>query len=465
MRSANRGWRSARAFPRPGAAAGTTPAPADRPATAAIVSRAWARPRVGFTLIALTFYLWIVHSYKLPLGDVAVAALLASIVMRGNRLELPAPLAIFGLLAVWSATGLFVTENPAVTWKWVMDLVKLGVVFFCIVNVTRSAGELRLVTIAWLAIFALYPVRGAYYNQYICGCTEFGRVAWNFVFNNPNDLAALSFLPLGLSAALAIVERAKLWRYLAFAGTAVLSLMVFLTQSRGALLAIIASAIAIPLSSRRRTRDLAIVAALGAIVAIAAPKSVWDRLGGLANVSVEGGMKDVDPEGSAEARWKTWQIAGRVIASAPFTGVGVGMYPIHHARLARDANEQYTVRGARDAHSTYLRIAAETGYPGLAIFLSIWGAAFWYVRKVRRKLKPLRPREHRALFFLELSMLAYLLASVFGTYGMFVYTYLHIGMVWLFARVLSQEPWYVPPELAMRSAAAVPPSPRRGALR
>jgi O-antigen ligase len=180
------------------------------------------------------------------------------------------------------------------------------------------------------------------------------------------------------------------------------------------------------------------------VAAVFAPKDVWDRLAGLSNFSVESGMKGVDPEGSAASRWTIWRVAATTVRENPLLGVGVGMMPYHHRNVALNQNLNFNVWGARDTHSTYLRIAAETGIPGLLIYLAVWIALFRHVRRVRRKLRHVRHGEHQLLLFIELSMMAFAVAAIFGTYGSLAFTYLMVGVSWLTATILEKQPWYVP---------------------
>lgn len=401
--------------------------------------------RIGLGLVALVFYLWIIHSYKLPAGDIAVAGLGIGVLLRGGAIRIPTPLKILGVLILWASTGLAVTTSSAITMEALVGLIKLWVIAFCITNLIRTASELRFLIIAWLAIYALYPIRGALFNQYICQCTEFGRVAWNFVFENPNDLAAITLFPLGMAAGIGYVERVKIWRLAGLIGVGVLALTIMLTQSRGAMLAIGVSALLLPLSSNKKGRDLVLLILLVGVAALVAPRGVWQRLAGLTNLSVQSGMKDVDPEGSAESRWQLWQIAFSTIKQNPVTGVGAGMMPTTNRWEALRRKEGWGVRGTRDTHSTYLRLAAEMGIPGLAIFLAMWASLLVHVRRSRKKIRHLRPKEHQLLLFMELAIISFLVASIFGTYFLIQFSYLTIAVAWLAATILADEPWYVPP--------------------
>jgi len=416
--------------------------------------------RLGLGLAALAFYLWVIHSYKLPAGDMAVLALGLGVLARGGKIRLPGQLMVFGIFILWATFGLAVSANVGTSTDALMDLVKLWIISFLIVNVVRTPAELRFMTIVWLGVFALYPIRGALFNQFICRCTEGGRVAWNFIFENPNDLATLCLFPMAAAAGIASVERNRFFRLAGMAGVGVLALVIMLTQSRGAMLALGVAVILLPLTSRRRMRDILVLSiALGG-AALVAPKGVWQRLAGLTNASVDEGMQGVDEEGSAAARWQIWEIAGAVIRDNPLTGVGIGMMPETNRWAANRLGLQWSVGGLRDTHSTYLRTAAETGIIGLALYLAMWGFAMAALSRARKAIRTVRPREHQFLTFLHLSVIAFLVASIFGTYSSLSFTYLMLAYLWLASDILSRHPWYVPAKMAAREV-TFPPSPGR----
>ena len=420
---------------------------------------------MGLGLAGLAFYLWIIHSYKLPAGDIAVLALALGTLTRGAQIRFPPHILMFAAFIAWAGLSISVSDNPTTSIDAVVDLLKLWVISFCIINVVRTPAELRFLTIAWLALFALYPIRGALHTQFICGCPHMGRASWNFVFSNPNDLAALCLIPMSAAGGIATLERNKLFRWAAALGVGVIALVIMLTQSRGAMLALGVGVVLLPVFSRRRARDVLAIAVLVGAGALLAPKGVWERLSGLSNASVEGGMAGVDEEGSAEARWQIWQIALAELRNHPVTGIGIGMMPEVHRQTALREGLGWEVRGSRDTHSTYLKIAAETGYPGLVLYLMIWLFVFAKLRRASAAARS-RQQEQRFLSILQLGALSYLTASIFGTYGSLAFTYLFVSFLWLAADILQRSPWYVPEKLA----AAGPPVPamplaraRRGA--
>ena len=70
-------------------------------------------------------------------------------------------------------------------------------------------------------------------------------------------------------------------------------------------------------------------------------------------------------------------------------------------------------RGFRDTHSTYLNVAAETGIPGLILFLAMIAVVAAGAELTRRRAAG--TARARQLFALELGLLAFLMHGIFGS--------------------------------------------------
>lgn len=383
---------------------------------------------LGYTLAVIT--------YALPIGEASIIIAIIGILLAPDRIRVPRFLVIFGLFLGWGALGITSAIDPGVTGIAIMDALKLWAIAFVAVNVIRTPPHLRVYIVFFIALFAMYPARGAIFN-YVLGYDTFGRAIWNHIYSNPNDLAALCFLPLSIAFGLLATERKGLFRWGAIASVVVLPVLMFLTQSRGTFLALVILALVVLSIQRKKMRSLVVIG-LVAIAAISVvPGSAWKRFAGLTALSSVETVAQADEEGSADQRFKIWRTALIVIQSNPVRGVGLGGYGLAQERYA------YRVPGApierRDAHSTYLRVAAETGLPGLAIFFGILVTAFTRSRSVRRKADLWAPRQAKLLFFLEMGLAGYLLAGVFGSYGMLAFFYLHIAILFAAAEVVEAQ--------------------------
>jgi O-antigen ligase len=292
----------------------------------------------------------------------------------------------------------------------------------------------------FLACFAFWPARAGILAYFIYGGSGFGgRTAWKGLFGNPNDLAAISLLPLSMCIGLFFSARNRALQLASFAGVGVLSMVVVLTQSRGALVAMLVFALASLLTTRGKQRIRLAVAF--AVVSAAAvpfiPQSAWERYAGLLKI---GGSKTdltaAGDQGSADQRFEIWKVARRITGEHLLTGVGFGAYKLEHRLVAMRPEFRPTARGGRDPHSTYFAVAAETGLPGLVSFFGVFAAAVLFAERVRRAARQARPDDAMLLLYLQLGLLAYFVAGIWGSYEKVPITYVHAAVLWAFASVV-----------------------------
>jgi putative inorganic carbon (hco3(-)) transporter len=186
-----------------------------------------------------------------------------------------------------------------------------------------------------------------------------------------------------------------------------------LTQSRGAMLALAGGILYYAIHTKRKVRTLVMIGALCATAVAATPSGVWDRVAGLSNL-VSGDMSKVDQEGSAAGRSTLMHLAWKIAMNHPVVGIGIGAYSLENARMAQgDPSVGRDERGERDAHSTYIRAAAETGLTGGICVLLTVVTSIAFCRATRKKVLEQDPdgRAAMALLALEASMVAYALGA------------------------------------------------------
>ncbi len=393
-------------------------------------------PTLAF--VGLAIYLWVVHSYKLPIGAVGIGLGLLGLVFQPHRLRIPAPLVWFGVFILWAFLTAPLAQSPDLTREALTSYSKVWLIFLVACNVSHDRRGLYVLIITWLAFYALYPVRGTFFN-FLIGHQYWGRYAWNFSFENPNDLAALTLPIFAMAVAVFQGEREKRWiRLSALAGIIVLPSLVFLTQSRGGILAMFTMGMLILVLYRKRARAIAFASLVVGVVALLAPPEVWTRLEGLTNASTSGGMAEVDEEGSAAGRWEIWRIAGAIISDHPVTGVGLGGYPAAHAGYARQAGALVQARGFKDTHSLYLNAAAETGFVGLAILCTMFISALSFGLRTARRLDRVDPIAARQARTLVIGLVALLQAGIFATLHRVAFVYLYLAVLVSAAMILAE---------------------------
>lgn len=396
----------------------------------------WSLAYLGFLL-----YLAGATTQRFAVGDVAVATALVGLLFEKKHRVPPTILWLLVLLA-WSCVGL--ATSP---YRWAIAdplqvSLKLTIILFAAVNSVRTRSQIRFFMIFWLACYAIYPVRGAYLNYFVIHNTWFGRAIWNQTYSNPNDLAAITLLLFSVAAALVVSEPKGWFRRAALIGLPILALLIFLTQSRAGIIGFAALGVfALPAVSKAgaRLRSFAMLGLLAGVVLMFAPSSVWQRMGALRNATDTSNLRAVDREGSAEQRWEIWKTAARIIHDHPVFGVGLGAYPAANQEYAPVAAGSEIQLGARDTHSTYLNVLAELGVPGLVIFIALIAATVRRAESVRRRCKRRFPRAAQQLYMVELGLLGFLVAGIWGSYARIAMLYVHLALIFVLAERLNRE--------------------------
>ena len=389
---------------------------------------------------AFLLYVFVITTYRLNLGTIAMSVALVTLPLERTSLRLP-PLALMALAFLgWGFVGWGSSDYPVIVWDRLIEFAKICGVVLVAVNVLTTRARLRLFLLAYLAYFAFYPVRGAFFNYFLYNGTMAGRAVWNYAYANPNDLAGVCLLFVALAAGVLVSERARWIRFAAFAGIVLLPFLIILTQSRGAFVALLAFALIALKGQWRRGRVLALAAGVAVVVFFAAPDEVWDRLGTIQKVATQqDGAASIADEGSAEQRLEIWKVARAIIADEPVTGVGLGAYAEVHSRYALRPIFNPTAQGKRDTHSTYLKIFAETGIVGLIVFVGLVGFTLYDAERTRRRKLAIDPPGAKQLYYMELGMIGYLVAGIWGSYGELVPTYLFLSLIYAATRILKQQ--------------------------
>jgi probable O-glycosylation ligase (exosortase A-associated) len=195
------------------------------------------------------------------------------------------------------------------------------------------------------------------------------------------------------------------------------------SQSRGALLGLVAMGALLWLKSRNKifTAILGIVAI--ALVLSVMPQQWYDRMNS---------MKNYETDRSAVGRINAWKMAFNMAKDRPLGGGLDSFHDYTFALYAPDPNDVH------DAHSIYFEVLGEHGFVGLGLFLMLglmtWRTASWVIGRARRD------REKRWIADLaamvQVSLVGYATAGAFLGLAYFDYYYTLIVLVVLCKVVL-----------------------------
>ena len=371
----------------------------------------------SIAFIAFLVYVFVVVSFRVPIGTAAMATALITMTLEAKQLRIPAAARWAIGLWVWALIGWPVSDYRDLVEKGLLDFAKVCAVLLVAINVISTRNRLRVVLLVLLGTFALYPVRGALFSYFIYGGNIMGRAAWNFIYLNPNDLAGFCLLMFSLVAGVLVTERAKWMRLGAAAGMLVLPFVVVLTGSRAGFIALSVFVLVAFGKHVLEIKKLLTLAAVAVVIVFFIPDNLWRRIGTIADVGHASARATAEDESSTAQRLEIWKVAATVTLEHPVVGVGFGAYPAAHSEYAQRPEFDPTARGARDAHSTYLRLAAELGWIGLLIFCAMVFATVHDAERSRRLAKHTQPRLAKQLLYMELGLGAYLVRRDLGFLG------------------------------------------------
>jgi O-antigen ligase len=297
---------------------------------------------------------------------------------------------VLGIFVMWAGVSILWAEDPTLVDTPLMRYALNLILFLIVFTAVRTPKHFVWVAGAYVlggTAAATYgiarpPADTAYYDV--------SRVAGTL--GDPNELAAVLVPAIVLAGALVVVlKRAPLLRML-FAGAAVLCAGgVFLSLSRGGLVALgVAMLASVLVAGRWRAQALVLVVAA--------------TLGGLfyfGFVASEDAVNRVTQVEGGTGRSDLWNIGLRMVEDKPVTGVGLGNFETSSIHYLLEPGvvrrDEFIVDHPKVAHNTYLHVVSELGVVGGVLFLSVLGFALMCVIRAARKFARLNERSMELL--------------------------------------------------------------------
>jgi O-antigen ligase len=348
--------------------------------------------RAGATdaLVAGLIALGVISLWRSPEAHAAVARPLDWLrsVWRAEPQAVALLAALLAYLAVIMLTvTVALTRSPVIkeTLKW-GEVLAVVVTAWLFIRTERQA-----LLVAWGAIVAGLAEALLGCAQYVLATGLLGPGGANIrvfgTFDQPNPFGGYLNLSLPIALALTLFGRDPRMRWVAGGASALMLFALYLSDSRGALLGLVAALVVLAAVGWRVERQAFIALLIGApLVAIAwfthlIPARIEEKL--LAqfrvnDVSLTAQLNDANY--STIERLAHWVAGLRMFRAHPLLGVGAGNYDA--------AYQTYKVPGWDEslthAHNYYINVAAETGALGLLAFLAVVGVALWAAWRATR---------------------------------------------------------------------------------
>jgi len=185
-----------------------------------------------------------------------------------------------------------------------------------------------------------------------------GRLVISGMKANPNWLGRILILPLALAIAGLVGGRGMMQRALAVGCAASIGLGIFISMSRGAVIALITMLLVLLYRMRARWHIVAIMVLL-VMVTTLVPEQFYERM----NAVISG------EDATGAGRTVIWWTALQGIERSGILGVGLNNFERFH-------------EAGYSGHNIYLTALIEFGFPGLAMMLAAIASALLAVRRV-----------------------------------------------------------------------------------
>jgi O-antigen ligase len=334
---------------------------------------------------------------------------------------------------IWAVASALWASDPHVAFSSALRIAQGPLLVVIIAGFVTSERDLRLILYTFIAGGTLSAVAG------MAGVTHSDNPnvpasRLSSGIGDPNYLAAVLIPAIALAFFMTLNTRDRLERAALIGAASLCLIAVFLTESRGGIIALavmIVGSIAYGGIARRHVITITCVVGAFATVylALIAPPHSFGRI-----TSFQSG-------GGGAGRTDLWTLAADAFEAHPIQGIGLGNFTVVEPSLAVIAPQNISrpdivITQRQPVHNTYLHIAAELGIVGIGLLLVMLAAALQATRRGVQRLTALEevPLQliGRGLFVGSLGMLS---AYVFVTAQYQKQLWLMLGVLFAFARV------------------------------
>lgn len=333
---------------------------------------------------------------------IAAVYLVAFVVSNENK-KLPITglsmaLILFVLWASLSTLFADFPENIAHDWNrfWKVQL-------FTFLTIMALVSKERIILLVGTIAFSLgfYGVKGGIFTLAGGGSARVWGPEGTFIGgNNEIGLALIMTVPL---INFLRIQIEHIWIKRALMLSMILCVMSILgTQSRGALVGLVAMTAFIAWKSNERVKIIFVIMLLMPIGLFFMPETWWDRIATIGNY---------EEDGSAMGRINAWWFAFYYALDNPFFGGGFGAFD--KAAFLIYAPEPFNYH---DAHSIYFEVLGEQGFVGLFLFLLIGILSLRSAKKISKNTK----NDPELKWMSDLASMVYVSLIGYATCGAFL---------------------------------------------
>jgi putative inorganic carbon (HCO3(-)) transporter len=373
-------------------------------------------------------------AYFAPFAAVAAGAALLSLVFTKDKLKMPwgPPVVVMLMLVLWMCITTALAFDPVGSWEQLWKVLKIQLMVFVAFAALHSRKHIEL--FIWVNVLSIgfYGFKGGLFTIQTAGAGRVWGPPGGFIEGN-NELAVALVMVIPLMHYLRAVSTRSLIRWGLLALMFLSAVSALGTQSRGAVLAIIAMSLMLWLRLKKKVVG-GVTIAIVAVGLVAFMPASW--------VQRMETIQTYEEDGSAMGRLVAWRMTINLANDRPWGG-GFGIYT--HEVYSKYMPESALPQGA---HSIYFSMLGEHGYVGLLLFVLLFTLSFVLASRMRRTA--LQHGADAAWVFLlagmcQVSLVGFAVGGAFLSLAYYDFAYNIIVMLVVANRWMAERGWVQEP--------------------
>ena len=329
------------------------------------------------------------------------------------------PTVVFILFTLWVCVTTVFALSPEMAQARLFYVLKIfALSYFALLTITTRE---RLHALVWTIVLSVgfYGVKGGVFTLLSGGNHRVYGPPGSFIEDN-NHMALAMVMMVPLFRYIQLNSEVKLIRVGSSIAMGLDILSALGSYSRGAMLAMSVTLMALIAQTRRRLLIGGVVVVVFGGALLFLPQAWFDRMSTVSEVP-EG-----EVDASTQGRFEIWAFSTQVALDRPLTGGGFDMlYDI------RTFNLYGSTIKPRTAHSIVFQVLGEHGFIGLFLFLMIGITLFFRALSIRRAVKGIPHLQWAGdlATMCQISLMGYFVAGLFLNLAFFDLIYLYIPLV------------------------------------
>jgi probable O-glycosylation ligase (exosortase A-associated) len=366
-------------------------------------------------------------AYDMPFAMIVALVTLLSLLMSREPKKIPWTRESIVLLVflAWILLTTMQAMYPALAWPHFNQIWKIQLMVFVTMMLMQSKE--RINQLVWVIAMSIgfYGVKGGIFTIVHGGVYHVRGPEGSFI-GGDNEMGLALIMTIPLLRYLQLTS-SKVWvRGFLTVAMVLCAVATVGSQSRGALVGLVAMGTFLWLKSRNKVFTAALgVVAIGLVLSVM-PQEWYDRMSTIQNY---------EQDQSAMGRINAWKMAFNMAKDRPLGGGLESFQDYSFALYAPNPDDVHA------SHSIYFEVLGEHGFVGLGLFLMLalmtWRTASWVIGRARRDREKRWAADLAAM--VQVSLVGYASAGAFLGLAYFDYYYTLIALVVLCKTVLTSD--------------------------